>query len=62
MNIFKYAIYKKVLGGKGEVTEKSTETEMNALLETAEVGTVFKYVGETTDDFENGALYIVEEV
>ena len=42
--------------------EISTETEMNALLTTADIGAVYKYVGETTDTFENGALYIVEAV
>lgn len=41
--------------------EVSTEAEMNALLETAEVGSVYKYTGETTDTYENGALYVVEE-
>lgn len=39
----------------------ATAEEMNALLETAEVGSVFKYTGETTDTYENGALYIVTE-
>lgn len=42
-------------------TEVSTEAEMTALLETAEVGSVYKYTGETTDTYENGALYVVEE-
>ena len=41
--------------------EISTETEMTALLETAEVGSIYKYTGETTDTYENGALYVVEE-
>lgn len=40
--------------------EIATEAEMNTLLETAEVGAVYKYTGETTDTYENGALYIVE--
>ena len=40
--------------------EVSTEAEMNALLETAEVGSVYKYTGET-GTYENGALYVVEE-
>ena len=31
-------------------------------LETAEVGSIYKYTGETSDPFESGALYIVEEV
>lgn len=41
--------------------EISTEAEMTALLETAEVGAVYKYVGETTELYENGAWYVVEE-
>ena len=41
-------------------TEIATEEEMTALLDTAEVGSVYKYTGET-DTFENGALYVVEE-
>lgn len=41
--------------------EVSTEAEMNALLETAEVGSIYKYTGETTDTYENGAWYVVEE-
>ena len=40
--------------------EVATEEEMNALLETAEVGSVYKYTGTTTDTYESGALYIVE--
>lgn len=40
--------------------EISTEAEMTALLETAEVGSVYKYTGET-GTYENGALYVVEE-
>lgn len=39
--------------------EVSTEDEMTALLETAEVGSIYKYTGETTDTYENGALYLV---
>lgn len=41
--------------------EISTEDEMTALLETATVGSVYKYTGETGDTYENGGLYIVEE-
>ena len=40
--------------------EVTTEAEMNALLDTADVGSVYKYTGETAT-FENGALYVVEE-
>lgn len=41
--------------------EIANETKMNLLLETAEVGSIYKYTGETTDKYENGALYVVEE-
>lgn len=41
--------------------EISTESEMTALLESAEVGSVYKYTG-TTGTYENGALYVVEAV
>lgn len=41
--------------------EIATEAEMTALLEIAEVGSVYKYTG-TTGTYESGALYIVEEV
>ncbi len=42
--------------------EVSTEAEMTALLETAEVGSIYKYMGESTDIYESRALYIVEVV
>jgi hypothetical protein len=45
----------------GGSTEVSTEAEMTALLGTAEVGSVYKYVG-ATGTYENGGLYIVEAV
>lgn len=38
-------------------TEIATEAEMDAL----PIGAVFEYVGETTDKYENGTLYLVEE-
>ena len=40
--------------------EVATEDTMTALLETAEIGSVYKYTG-TTGTYENGALYVVEE-
>ena len=39
--------------------EISTEAEMTALLETAEIGSVYKYTG-ITGTYENGVLYVVE--
>lgn len=41
-------------------TEVATEAEMTALLESGEVGGVYKYTG-TTGTYENGALYVLEE-
>lgn len=43
--------------------EVETEIQMNTLLllEETEVGAVYKYTGETTARYENGALYVVEE-
>lgn len=40
--------------------EISTEAEMTALLTSGVVGGVYKYVGETTDTYESGALYLLE--
>lgn len=37
--------------------EVSTADEMTALLNTAPVGAIYKYVGETTDTYENGTKY-----
>lgn len=42
-------------------TEITSEAEMTTLLENAEIGTVYKYTGET-GTYENGAWYVVEEV
>lgn len=44
----------------GMPIEISTEEEMTALLETAKIGSVYKYIGESTDVYENGGLYLVE--
>lgn len=40
--------------------EVSTEAEMTVLLESGEIGGVYKYTG-TTGTYENGALYVLEE-
>lgn len=37
--------------------EISTEAEMTALLNTAPVGAIYKYVGTTTDKYEHGTKY-----
>ena len=41
--------------------EIATEAEMDKLLEVAEIGSVYKYVG-VTGKYESGSIYIVEEV
>ena len=44
--------------------EISTEAEMTALLDTADIGSVYKYAEDAEDSgtYEKGALYIVEAV
>ena len=44
--------------------EVTTEAEMNALLDTADIGSVYKYAEDAEDSgtYEKGALYIVEAV
>lgn len=57
-------IFFGILGGASGSSlpiEISTEAEMNALLETAPIGAVYKYVGETTSTYASGGLYLVEE-
>lgn len=41
--------------------EVETEEEMQALLVAANIGKIYKYVGLSTDNFENGELYAVRE-
>lgn len=38
-----------------------TEGEMDELLGSAPVGSIYKYIGATNDKYENGALYMIEE-
>ena len=40
--------------------EISTEAEMTDALDMAEIGSIYKYTGETTDTYENGTYYVVE--
>lgn len=42
-------------------TEVLSEEEMNGLLTNGELGGVYKYVGESTNTYENGALYVLDE-
>lgn len=53
-------------GGSGDddsalPIEVSTESEMNELLTNGEIGGIYKYIGETTETYTNGELYILEE-
>lgn len=41
--------------------EISSVAEMAVVLRTAEIGSVYKYVGAETALYKNGAYYIVEE-
>ena len=41
--------------------EVSSPEEMNSLLTINNVGNVYKYIGESTEEFTNGAIYIVED-
>jgi hypothetical protein len=43
-------------------TDVLTEKYMTALLDTAEPGSIYRYVGGESDVYEYGALYIVEAV
>lgn len=48
----------------GKPIEVSTAKEMDAILANAtadDVGTLYLYTGETTDTYENGAIYGVTE-
>ena len=49
-------------GASPKPAEVGTEEDMTMLLNTAEVGTVYRYTGETNATYENGELYIVEAV
>lgn len=47
-------------GSSGEPIEISTATEMEAILTDTNIGKVYIYIGETTDDYTYGDIYIVE--
>ena len=50
-----------MVSSAGVPIEVASEGEMEAALAGSAIGAVYKYTGETTDTFEQGALYIVEE-
>lgn len=50
--------------GSGVPIPVSSEAEMNEILESAtedNIGMVYKYMGETTETYEQGALYIIAD-
>lgn len=52
-----------ILGiGGNAMQEVSTAAEMDALLVSENVGNYYKYIGESTDNYINGDIYMVEEV
>lgn len=46
---------------QGIAKDVATETEMNALLVTGNIGKVYRFTGETTESYINGDIYVVEE-
>lgn len=57
--LLKVTITTNVDGTGGTPPEISTEAEMTALLDTAPIGSIYKYTGES-GTYENGAYYVVE--
>lgn len=57
---FEKLIIESESSGSAAPQEISTEAEMTSLLATAEVGTIYKYTGES-GVFESGAYYVLED-
>lgn len=53
----------KSIGDSGTISiqEINSATEMTKLLASENIGSVYKYVGETTEKYINGDIYVVEE-
>lgn len=52
-------------GGENSLTRVPTASQMNTILANAtedDVGKGYLYVGETTDDYENGVIYVISSV
>ena len=47
--------------GTAQIQQISSATEMTKLLSSNNIGSVYKYVGETTEKYINGDIYVVEE-
>ena len=54
-------IDKKIQESLGLPINIATASAMDAVLVSANVGKVYKYIGTTTDKYTNGNLYLVEE-
>ena len=62
-NIAKDVVIAGIKGNlQGSAQEIATAEEMDALLVEDNVGNVYKYVGESTSDYINGDIYVVEVV
>lgn len=51
-------------GSDGKLTEISTAAEMDTILTnatSADIGKAYLYIGETTEAYENNAIYIIKE-
>lgn len=71
MNIFEYAISRKLYGGgsggtlSGKVLEVYTAEELDTILANAtaaDVGRGFLYLGDTTETYKHECVYIIREV
>lgn len=57
-------IAKNGISGGGDIAEISTAAEMDAILANAtasDIGKAYLYSGETTEAYENNAIYIIKE-
>jgi hypothetical protein len=53
----------EVIGGdNGKPIQVSNEMEMSALLVEKNIGNIYLYTGETSENFINGQIYVVVEV
>lgn len=50
-----------VVGSLTYIAEIETEEAMNALLVESNVGNAYRFIGETTENYINGDIYVVEE-
>lgn len=52
-------------GGGGDIAEITTADEMDSILAnatSADIGKAYLYVGETTEAYENNAIYVIKEI